>query len=231
MVKICPKCKIEKCLSLFGKHSKTHDGLQVWCKECRALYQKEHKENIANYKKEYHIKNRERILHKHKEYYHNNKDNRLLYQHLYYINNKKLCTLRCRAYYIIHKKDIAEYKKRYACLNKNNIAEYKAMWLKKACQTNPKYKNMYLTARYVSIVLKPTILKLDNYECQLCKTNKSLQIHNIIPKIEAPEKIADITNLITLCKICHIQIAHEGYVKTYSIQVAEKLTTIVKSRN
>ena len=46
MVKICPKCKIEKCLSLFGKHSKTHDGLQVWCKECRALYQKEHKENI-----------------------------------------------------------------------------------------------------------------------------------------------------------------------------------------
>ena len=36
MVKTCPKCKIEKNITAFGKHSKTIDKLQIWCKECRA---------------------------------------------------------------------------------------------------------------------------------------------------------------------------------------------------
>ena len=39
--KVCSKCKEEKPLSNFGKHSKTKDGKQYWCKVCISGYSKE----------------------------------------------------------------------------------------------------------------------------------------------------------------------------------------------
>ena len=35
--KICAKCKQEKHLTLFSKHKCKKDGLQTWCKDCRAV--------------------------------------------------------------------------------------------------------------------------------------------------------------------------------------------------
>ncbi len=33
-VKVCPKCKERKCLSMFYKNKKDHQGCQCYCKEC-----------------------------------------------------------------------------------------------------------------------------------------------------------------------------------------------------
>lgn len=39
-MKHCPKCKQDKLLSEFSKDRTTKDGLQGWCKSCRADYQR-----------------------------------------------------------------------------------------------------------------------------------------------------------------------------------------------
>lgn len=46
-MKTCSKCKIEKELSAFGKHSTNKDGLQYQCKECRK------ETNAISFKKRY----------------------------------------------------------------------------------------------------------------------------------------------------------------------------------
>ena len=69
--------------------------------------------------------------------------------------------------------------------------------------------------RYVTWVLKPDIMKRDNYCCQRClTTNNKLILHHIIPAKEAPDKIINPDNLITLCRKCHKEV-HEGYWQTY----------------
>lgn len=37
-MKICKKCKQEKCFEMFNKHKNTKDGLQPWCKNCNRDY-------------------------------------------------------------------------------------------------------------------------------------------------------------------------------------------------
>jgi len=41
-MKVCQRCKIEKDESEFHKHKKTKDGLQVWCKKCKAEVKREY---------------------------------------------------------------------------------------------------------------------------------------------------------------------------------------------
>lgn len=48
------------------------------------------------------------------------------------------------------------------------------------------------------------VLSRDNNECQICKTNKILDIHHIIPK-SIGGNLFDKNNLITLCRNCHIK--------------------------
>jgi hypothetical protein len=49
-LKRCSKCKIEKCVSEFGKDNSRKDGLRRWCRSCRAIsdskYQQENKVTI-----------------------------------------------------------------------------------------------------------------------------------------------------------------------------------------
>lgn len=55
------------------------------------------------------------------------------------------------------------------------------------------------------------ILKRDNYTCQFCPdVHENLEIHHILSWSEYPELRYEETNLITLCKICHIPIIHNG---------------------
>lgn len=63
-MKKCSKCSTEKPLDDFGKHSKTKDGKQVWCKLCsREAAKKNRALNIdarKEYDKQYSLKNRKR---------------------------------------------------------------------------------------------------------------------------------------------------------------------------
>lgn len=53
------------------------------------------------------------------------------------------------------------------------------------------------------------ILLRDNFTCQICNVRGGyLHVHHIIRLCEAPELNSNITNLICLCKQCHIALAH-----------------------
>jgi len=64
-MKICSKCKIEKSLSEFDKHSKSKDGYKYVCKSCRKehnrLFYINQKEIIKNRVKKYRNSNKQRI--------------------------------------------------------------------------------------------------------------------------------------------------------------------------
>lgn len=41
-MKTCPGCNISKSFDAFAKHSKRHDGLQVYCRVCKSEYDKKY---------------------------------------------------------------------------------------------------------------------------------------------------------------------------------------------
>jgi hypothetical protein len=49
--KVCIKCKLNKELCLFSKHSRSKDGLQQTCKKCVNEYSIANKNKISAYKK------------------------------------------------------------------------------------------------------------------------------------------------------------------------------------
>jgi 5-methylcytosine-specific restriction endonuclease McrA len=52
----------------------------------------------------------------------------------------------------------------------------------------------------------------ENTFCAWCGRTKRLQVHHIIPVSVAPERAADVTNMIMLCgKRCHITVGHAGH--------------------
>lgn len=85
--------------------------------------------------------------------------------------------------------------------------------------------------RYATLVLKPTVLIRDNFTCQLCKTeHNKLVVHHIIPvNLDNSENsIKDLTNLISLCKSCHL-IAHAYVWSKIDSQLANNFLTYTKS--
>jgi len=69
------------------------------------------------------------------------------------------------------------------------------------------------------------VLKRDNYTCQFCPDSyQDLEIHHIKSWSEHSELRYEETNLITLCKICHIPIIHNG---NPTLQVHEQTTKLL----
>lgn len=80
-MKICQKCKQEKPLSAFGKHSSNRDGLQYRCKLCR-------KEDASLYFKSLPQEERQRRLQKKREWKSENIDRVKSYQSMWYKKNR-----------------------------------------------------------------------------------------------------------------------------------------------
>lgn len=77
-----------------------------------------------------------------------------------------------------------------------------------AKKRNPNYKenrkyrdNLETTKEYKQWRL--FVLKRDNYKCQICKVNKKLECHHIIPISHTTKLETDTNNGITLCQACH----------------------------
>lgn len=92
MIKICRKCKIEKDISNFSKHSIVKCGLSSVCKECNKLYRINNKEKINKYT----LENKEKLLEysknyrkDNKEYFNKWKDENNSYYYKYHQENKK----------------------------------------------------------------------------------------------------------------------------------------------
>lgn len=60
--------------------------------------------------------------------------------------------------------------------------------------------------------LKENIKKRDNFECQLCKSKKDLNIHHIDYK----KKNTQSGNLITLCRKCNLRVNKKSERKYYT---------------
>ena len=73
MTKICTKCNVKKDISEFGKHNKSKDGLNWWCKHCRKQYNKTHKEELKQNAKKYNDAHKEEIKKYNKQYKENHK--------------------------------------------------------------------------------------------------------------------------------------------------------------
>lgn len=84
-MKICSKCKTEKCETEFHKNKSSKDGLSLHCKVCRLEYRTEHKEKINARRREMAAKNKDAENAKRRTRYHQNIDvkrekNRLQYR-------------------------------------------------------------------------------------------------------------------------------------------------------
>lgn len=85
--------------------------------------------------------------------------------------------------------------------------------------------------QYTTFVIKPKVLIRDNFTCQLCKIeHDKLIIHHIIPiKVDSSEhNIKELTNLISLCRSCHL-IAHAYVWSKIDEQLASTFLAYTKS--
>jgi hypothetical protein len=73
-MKLCTKCKIEKSLDLFGKHTSSKDGLYYICKECNNLNTKNWLKKNKDYSKKYYLKNNQKIIERSKKWNFENKE-------------------------------------------------------------------------------------------------------------------------------------------------------------
>jgi 5-methylcytosine-specific restriction endonuclease McrA len=44
--------------------------------------------------------------------------------------------------------------------------------------------------------------------CQMCRDDKKLEVHHIMPRHLYPDKALDEVNLVVLCKPCHFRYGH-----------------------
>lgn len=51
-----------------------------------------------------------------------------------------------------------------------------------------------------------SVLKRDNFTCQMCRSKKKLNVHHIIKWASASSLRFDVSNGITLCTFCHKKI-------------------------
>lgn len=85
--------------------------------------------------------------------------------------------------------------------SENLKGENHSCWKGGRTKSNPKYR----TARWMRLSEK--IVKRDNYECQLCSSSKAkIDVHHIYSAYDYPELFWEETNLITLCRRCHIEV-------------------------
>lgn len=61
-MKLCPKCKVEKSVDQYHRHSKRYDGLQTVCKDCERLYVSARLPRIREKQRQWRADNPDRCL-------------------------------------------------------------------------------------------------------------------------------------------------------------------------
>lgn len=201
----CIKCKEELELSCFNKDSSKSTGYYPKCKTCRAEYRAENKEHIRQKNNQYWLDNKVYLSSKNIQYYEANKA--AIQEQKKEYRNKTKDT--------ISKRDKLRYH-----LKKDIIAKKIEYLRERGTATLP-------LRRVCSFTHKPYILQRDCYKCVICLTKSNLILHHIVPVAENAAKILDLDNLVTLCKRCHLQIAHGGSFKQLNNRVQTILTTYV----
>lgn len=234
--KICSKCKIEKSINEFCNNKKKKDNKNIWCKECQSEYYKQNSDKIKKQHKKYFKKNKNKIIECNKKYYEQNKEKFKEYASCFIKyshsaikelsiydqvteNKEGFAVIQCAycGYDVIP--TILQVRSRIKACNSLNKGEHRIYCnnnnntCKSAC---PSYRRRIYplgfkiaTSREVNPLLRQLCFKRDNYVCQHCGINiKSAQLHchHIIGVTHSPIKQHDLSNVITLCKECHINL-------------------------
>jgi hypothetical protein len=99
LYKICKKCSIEKKLEEFHKDTRTKDGHEGGCKDCKKKYQEENKERIRENKKLYYVNNIEKLEKYRLEYNSLNKDKVSMSNKKWKDKNKEYMKEKSKEYY------------------------------------------------------------------------------------------------------------------------------------
>ncbi len=194
--KICSKCNKEQEMSEFSFRSGT-DRRRGVCKTCTSIYNKVNYINKCEFIK--------------------------LQVASYKKANKEILREKQLLYLKINKERFKAYRK----ANANKIREkYKSSRLAKL-KSNPELITLKIQRKIVSFSLRFEVLKRDDNKCVMCQnqlTFNTAKCHHILPVSIAPDRVCDLSNLITLCESCHL-IAHEGNWRTYDKVWAKQALT------
>jgi 5-methylcytosine-specific restriction endonuclease McrA len=68
---------------------------------------------------------------------------------------------------------------------------------------------------------RSAFLKIVGKQCSCCSSTKRIEVHHILPRHIRPDLSVDMTNLIALCKGCHLRIGHLGSYYQYNETVMD----------
>ena len=174
--KICtnPKCKKEKLLSEFGKHSGHKDGLQSQCKECikkliKFRYLK-NKEEILIRQKKYNDKNKVKKIKYDKQYRDKNEEKIKKLSKKYRDANKEEIAKRHKKWYDQNKEKVAKYIKQYYDRNKEKILKQRKEYRKNKLKNDINFKILHNLRRRINNALKGNTKSLNTMiliECEI----------------------------------------------------------------
>jgi hypothetical protein len=173
MTKICKECGKEKETTEFYVAKSNKDGLTSKCKICRAISDKEYRENnkekLSERAKIYYKENTESILIRVKEYNKDRVEEKAEYDKKYREENEEKLKERSKVYYKENKIYLIEYQKEYREENREKLAEYHSYYWqenqkelteyskeyqKSKRKTDPIYKLMKNVSRSIAFILK-----------------------------------------------------------------------------
>lgn len=131
-VKTCSSCRKDLPLDMFTLRSKSKDGYDTMCKECKSKYSKEYRE-----------KNKDVLREKAKKRREDNKDLIKVKKREYYQANKEEILQKCAEYRRSHKEQKAASDKKYAQENKEKIQQYQQEYRDTHKSSNSEYQKQY----------------------------------------------------------------------------------------
>ena len=108
------------------------------------------------------------------------------------------------------------------CISRDLIRNYRIS-IGKDPNVSVKSDRVQLREKLKKLKLDVKTFIRDNKTCQLCGSKaKDINAHHIIPIHEDESKALDINNLITLCKKCHFEKAHDKNYKKINVLLQEQ---------
>ena len=125
LTKICNTCKINKKITEYGIRKGTLDGHNYKCKECDAIYKREHylkhQDRYLKEKKIYREENKDKLNKQSMELYYKNRDRYNISKKIYREKHKDKFSKLSKQYYIDNKERIVKQKKEFYENNKERM--------------------------------------------------------------------------------------------------------------
>lgn len=192
-MKTCPRCEIEKEDIEFGRNKRNRDGLAIYCKACKASYQRKYyadnPDKFAAYAKKWRLENVEYKAQRDKEY---------AQKHPERVRAAKA------KYKKIHADRVRKMNAEYSAANKEFLSQKNREWRKK----NPEKHNAKEARRRaqrrgngVFVILDRELRQLMQRPCFYCG-KESQHMDHVIPISRGGRH--SIGNLVPSCAKCNL---------------------------